>query len=192
LMAGFDQINDLGVDWSAVAAIGTVCLALVAGYAATVAVYAPRWQRRRNRSEATAEVLSATREAILLFDEAKMVFARASWRDAPSAVLAARADHLHMTLDRLLNRPELTDGAIVAGSGAMRLLEAIMQGRDMIFSGNGGAGFGKLALEVLFPVDPIVPVVEDRAIRVARHAVRWRWPRWRKRFSAIADQGIRA
>ena len=137
-------------------------------------------------------MLSATREAILLFDEAKMVFARASWRDAPSAVLAARADHLHMTLDRLLNRPELTDGAIVAGSGAMRLLEAIMQGRDMIFSGNGGAGFGKLALEVLFPVDPIVPVVEDRAIRVARHAVRWRWPRWRKRFAAIADQGIRA
>lgn len=191
-MAGFDQFTGLTIDWSAVAAIGTILLALVAAYAATIAVYAPRWQRRRERAEATAEVLSATREAILLFDEAKMVFARASWRDAASATLAARADHLRMTLDRLLDRPQLTDGAIVAGSGAIRLLEAIMQGRDMIFSGNGGAGFGKLALEVLFPVDPIVPVVEDRAVRVARNAVRWRWPGWRKRFAAIADQGIRA
>jgi hypothetical protein len=77
-------------------------------------------------------VLSATREAILLFDEAKMVFARASWRDTASATLAARADHLRMALDRLLNLPELTDGTIIAGSGAIRLLEAIMQGRDMI------------------------------------------------------------
>ena len=54
-------------------------------------------------------------------------------RDAASATLAARADHLRMALDRLLDRPHLTDGAIVAGSGAIRLLEAIMQGRDMIF-----------------------------------------------------------
>ena len=74
----------------------------------------------------------------------------------------------------------------------MRLLEEIMGGRDMIFSGNGGAGFGKLALEVLFPVDPILPLVEERAVRVARHAVKRRWPKWRRRFAAIADQGIRA
>ena len=191
-MAGFDPLSGLTVDWSEVWAACTIILALVAAYAATVAVYAPRWQRRRDRSEATAEVLSATREAILLFDEAKMVFARASWRDQASATLAARADHIHMTLDRLLNRPELSDGTIIAGSGAMRLLEAIMGGRDMIFSGNGGAGFGKLALEVLFPVDPILPVIEERAVRVARHAVKRRWPKWRRRFAAIADQGIRA
>jgi hypothetical protein len=191
-MAGLDLLAGLTIDWYAVAAVGTIGLTLVAAYAATVAVYAPRWQRRRDRSEATAEVLSAIREAILLFDEAKMVFARASWRDAASATIAARADHIHMTLDRLLNRSELSDGIVVAGSGAMRLLEAIMGGRDMIFSGNGGAGFGKLALEVLFPVDPIVPIVEDRAIRVARHAVKQRWPKWRRRFSAMADQGIRA
>ena len=74
----------------------------------------------------------------------------------------------------------------------MRLLDAIMAGRDMIFSGNGGAGFGKLALEVLFPVDPMVPVVEERAIGVARHAVKRRWPKWRRRFAAIAEEGIRA
>lgn len=191
-MAGFDPLSGVTIDWAEVWAICTVILALVAAYAATVAVYAPRWQRRRDRAEATAEVLSATREAILLFDEAKMVFARASWRDQASALLAARADHLHMTLDRLLGRPELSDGTIIAGSGAMRLLEAIMGGRDMIFSGNGGAGFGKLALEVLFPVDPILPVVEERAVRVARHAVKRRWPKWRRRFAAIADQGIRA
>ena len=191
-MAGFDPLSGVTVDWSEVWAILTIVLALAATYAATVAVYAPRWQRRRDRAEATADVLSATREAILLFDEAKMVFARASWRDAASATLAARADHLHMTLDRLLNRPELNDGTVIAGSGAMRLLEAIMGGRDMIFSGNGGAGFGKLALEVLFPVDPILPVVEERAVGVARHAVKQRWPKWRRRFAAIADQGIRA
>jgi hypothetical protein len=183
-MAGFDLFSGMTIDWNGVEAVATIGLILVAAYAATIAVYAPRWQRARERS--------ATREAILLFDEAKMVFARASWRDQASATLAARADHLHMTLERLLNRPELSESAIVAGSGAMRLLEAIMGGRDMIFSGNGGAGFGKLALEVLFPVDPIVPVVEDRAIRVARHAVKARWPKWRRRFQAIADEGIRA
>jgi hypothetical protein len=191
-MAGFDLFSGMTIDWNGVEAVATIGLILVAAYAATIAVYAPRWQRARERSETTAAVLSATREAILLFDEAKMVFARASWRDQASAMLAARADHLHMTIERLLNRPELSEGAIVAGSGAMRLLEAIMGGRDMIFSGNGGAGFGKLALEVLFPVDPIVPVVEDRAIRVARDAVKARWPKWRRRFQAIADEGIRA
>jgi hypothetical protein len=191
-MPGFDWLAGIVIDWRAIEAIGTITVALAAVYAALVAIYAPRWQRERNRSEATAEVLSAIREAVLLFDEAKMVFARASWRDSASAVLGARADHLHMTLDRLLNRDGLTDGAIIAGSGAMRLLGAIVAGRDTIFEGNGGAGFGKRALEVLFTVDPILPVVEDRAVRVARFAVKNRWPKWRRRFATIAADGIRA
>jgi hypothetical protein len=37
-MAGLDQITDLTINWSAVAATGTICLALVAAYAATVVV----------------------------------------------------------------------------------------------------------------------------------------------------------
>jgi type II secretory pathway pseudopilin PulG len=179
------------IDWEAVSAIGTIAATLVALFASWLAIRAPEWSRRADRREATSEVLRATGEAIEIYRGAAQLVAEKSWPDDLVTLIRIRADHLYATLDRLIGRPSLTDGAIAVGAGAMSILAAIRNipsstetVREVSARG-GDPRFARMvetvrpAKLVLESAADVVEVVERRVERVRAYANR-RWYHWRR------------
>jgi hypothetical protein len=155
---------DASVFWSAAAAV----IALVA---VLVGIIAPMQTKRRAWSGATAEVLRATEDSLSLFRQACDTFPNACYCDLSVSEIGARAAQFRVALDRLLNRAELSDGAIVTGAGAMQLMDAILEGKQENFAGPANTSVRR-AVAALEPARAVVALVEERAGKVARNAIR--------------------
>jgi hypothetical protein len=118
------------VDWSAVSAVGTLLASAIALLASWLALKAPQWSKQADRRESTQEVLAASNEALKLYDEAYALTSDdQKWPTV--TVLRIKSIHLHETLNRLIARPSLTDGAITVGAGAMSIL-AMLQSLETV------------------------------------------------------------
>lgn len=176
------------IDWDAISALATAIATTVALVSAYIAIVAPERQRAEERSEATIEILRASREAVLLYQKAKVNADHAGQSEfTQSAVLAA---HLRDTLDRLTNRTMLTDGAIVTGVAAMSLMNAIVDHEAVRRKNIPSSNLARVLPDWLTPSSAVEEIVLDRAQGTAKYAVRSRWPGWEKRFKRIADEGL--
>jgi hypothetical protein len=175
-----------GFNWEALSAIGSLSAAFVALLASWLALRAPEWNKRGDRREATEEVLHATSEALEIYRGAADLVNERVWPDDLVTLIRIRAAHLHATLDRLIGRPSLTDGAIAVGAGAMSILAAIQgipTATETIRAASLRGGDPRLArmVETIKPAKlvldsaaDVVTVVETRAARVRTYANR-RW-----------------
>lgn len=174
------------LNWDAVGAISTALATIVALIASSFAVYAPVRERAKDRSESTYEVLCAAKEALELFEQASTII-----RSDQSSIaeIGARAGHLRVAIDRLLNRNSLSDGAIVTGAGAIQLMDAI---RVQCEESNRptSSGLARRAPNLLAPYASVSSLVRERGKRVARYAVKRKWPRWRQRYVVMARDGL--
>lgn len=161
------------VTWDAVSAIATLAATLVALWASVNAIRGPERDRRRDRKEATHEIMSATAEVIRIFNEA---WDHISYQDPALPELASLADHARLTLDRLISRPSLTDGAIATGVGAMQLAGAVVYSQLALDKGTpefigrafvSAADREEVARKTMVAAKPVVKIVEDRANRVS-------------------------
>jgi hypothetical protein len=114
---------------------------------------------------------------------------KVSWRDVEIGKLCAKAVAQKTALERLISRPELTDGSIVTGAAAMSLLEGVECVWEVCFSGSG-LNLTSRAQEEIDYARSMVDVIQDRAKRVAKYAIRQGWPRARHRFQTISDMGL--
>ncbi|THK35656.1 hypothetical protein EHS39_23830 [Ensifer sp. MPMI2T] len=171
--------------WEAIGAVATAIATIVALWAAVVV---PKKERAEDRSEATHEVLRATAEAVKLFDQALKL---STSDQSALGRMAAQARHQSFALDRLLNRTSLSDGAIVTGAGPLQLLEAIARQLETSRP-SSQIGFARFVASELSPYEVIVPDVHDRAQRVAKYAVKRKWPGWKRRFNDFANHGLAA
>ena len=126
------------------------------------AVAIDRQKVANERRSSIREVLRAAVECVSLFDIAKSRFKHLTWKSDEAAIIGAEADQLSATLDRLLSRPQLTDGAINVGSGAMRLMQSIRRAAN-IFQEANGLDFGDRAFDVLIESVTLVEIVAVRA-----------------------------
>jgi hypothetical protein len=112
-------------NWEAVSAISTAVATIVALAASWLALKSPQWDRERDRLSTAREILRASREAILVFYGLQRLFSLGSRDESVIRTIRIRCDHIFFTLDRLLSRPNLSDGIIAVGAGAMSILQAI-------------------------------------------------------------------
>ena len=114
------------IDWEAISAVGTVSASFIALFASWLAIRAPEWARAAERKEATDEVVFATREALSLYEFARSLTApEMGWPTEAVLPMRIKAGHLTVTLDRLISRPSLSDGAIATGAGALNIMEVL-------------------------------------------------------------------
>jgi hypothetical protein len=175
------------IDWSAVGAVGTLLASGIALLASWLALKAPEWNKSADRSESTNEVIKATEEALELYAQARqMVAANGNWASPTVITLRTRADHVYQTLDRLVGRPSLTDGAIAVGAGGMSIMailrrldttEEIRQARLSRASANSPERIGAMFVDATAPArqsieatQEIVKVVLERMDRVRKYA----------------------
>jgi len=187
--ACFIQSPTCVLDWDGINAIATFSAAAIALAATGVAVWLPRWTRLRDRSDTTNEIMGAVGEAIDLFHEANRHMGNST---SPGAikVLGAKASYLCTALDRMISRPELTDGAIIVAAGAIQLLGAI-EAEAAKYREEKDLRFARMIVSDLTYFVGVVPIILERAQRVAAYAVKRRWPKWRTRFAHIAKEGLR-
>lgn len=177
------------IDWNAIGAISTAAAAIIALLASWLALKAPEWSRKAERQDATLEVLRAVKEAVAIYGGAAESVANKAWPDDLASLIRIRAMQLHATLDRLLNRPSLTDGAIAIGSGAMSVLAAIIaipnsqEARERAFSRSHDSKLARFidvvgpAKIVLDSAGQVVEVVQARARKVEDYLNRRWWHR---------------
>ena len=119
------QRHVMKTNWEAVSAISTAVATIVALAASWLALKSPQWDRERDRLSTAREILRASREAILVFYGLQRLFSLGSRDESVIRTIRIRCDHIFFTLDRLLSRPNLSDGIIAVGAGAMSILQAI-------------------------------------------------------------------
>ena len=99
------------------------------------------WRRsshdRASRSEVINEVLRAYREARAVYDAALQDFPKASRKSQRAMEVRAKAGMAADTLDRLLNKPHLTDGSIAVGSGGIALMRIVIRGAEVLDENDG-------------------------------------------------------
>lgn len=181
------EICDVTVNWDAVSAIATFFATVTAFFFSLLALRAPGRARSEDRSEFTSEILSATETAINIFHTAKKI---SDPRDEAWELVAARARHTRVALQILLQRPSLTDGGITTGAGALTLLEAVILQHESNKSPPPSNGFARRVSNELSLATPIVDQVEKRAKEVADYACKRKYPKWKKRFRGIRDNGL--
>ena len=181
------EISKVVFNWDAISAIATFVATATAFAFSLLALKAPGWERSEDRSEFTAEVLEATRDAIRIFQEAAKI---ADSGDAAWERVAARARHTRTALTILLQRPSLTDGGITTGAGALQLLEAVIRQHELTTSPPPSNGLARRISSQLRLAIPIVQDVENRAQRVAAYACTEKWPKWEKRFKSFSENGL--
>jgi hypothetical protein len=152
-------------NWEAIGAIATAVATIVALWSSWNAIRMPQRAEERARREATREIILASEEAVAIFEVSKGALA---FPIAPPDALdtaAARADHICQTLDRLLNRTSLTDGAIATGAGAMRLMDAVVNAQAL-HRKNPNSVYPERELA---RADPVAVVVAERMAKVRAH-----------------------
>ena len=175
------------IDWDAVSAVGTLLASAIALLASWLAMKAPEWNKQADRRESTHEVLRATSEALTLFDEAKtLAIINNTWSTKPVTSFRIRATHLHETIDRLISRPSLSDGAITIGAGAMSILVMLrsLETREELqekYMAQRSRKGGDLVAAMYIDAVPaaaatiestqeVVDIVQERMARVKRYA----------------------
>ena len=177
------------IDWNAVSAIGTLLASAIALLASWLALKAPEWSKKRDRRESTGEILAASDEALNLYCEAQVLATGDNkWPTKAVSVLRIKSAHLHETLNRLVSRLSLTDGAIAvgAGAGAMSILamlqslqtaDEIRRERTARLVSIKERPFGAMMVDASTPVketieaaQELVEVVRKRIIDVKKHA----------------------
>ena len=114
------------MNWDAIAAIATAIATIVALWASTSALEAPEKQKLADRKEGTLEILRAAEDSLVLHKHlCDLIEKQKKWPDTDVVSIRIKADHLRMTLDRLLSRAHLSDGAIAVGAGCMSILSTI-------------------------------------------------------------------
>lgn len=191
--------NNGSIDWNAIGAISTASAAIIALLASWLALKAPEWSRKAERRDATQEVLRAVREALAVYHGAAKLVESKAWPDDLTSLIRIRASHLHATLDRLLNRPSLTDGAIAIGAGAMSVLNAIIgipnsqEAKERAFARSHNPNLAQFidvmgpAKVVLDSAGKVVEVIEVRVRRVEDYMKRPLWHRLAKRWRSLRD-----
>lgn len=177
------------LDWDGINAVATFSATAIALAATGVAVWMPRWTRLRDRSDTTNEIIEATGEAVDLFRDATRRMGNATCTRTIK-LLGAKASYLRVALDRMISRPELTDGAIAVAAGAIQILIAI-EAEAAKYRNVNDSKFAPMIVSDLNYFGEVVPVILERAERVAAYAVKRRWPKWRTRFAQIAKDGLR-
>lgn len=135
---------------------GALGAALAVAGAAVTDIQRQARARAADQASALREVVRAVDDALAVAADLKEFIARGI-KDAERAQIAARACQCEATLDRLLNRPVLTDGAISIGAGAMQMMRYIINNKSAynphIFGGDGPAdllaALGVLETQVL-------------------------------------------
>ncbi len=175
------------IDWGAVGAFGTMSASIIALFASWLAIKAPQWNKNQDRRESTGEVLAAADEALRLYAEAHtMTVGTDKWSTKSVSVLRIKAAHLYETLDRLVGRPSLTDGAIAVGAGAMSILHLLrsletteeIRQKKMARLANSKESrvFAMMvdsatpARETIEAAQALVDVVQERICRVKKYA----------------------
>ena len=173
--------------WEIVTAIGTAAATMVAALSAYLAVKMPSRIRLVERSERTYEILEATREILVIFVAARKATQTGSADEI--ARLAVRARYLVGALDRLVARDSLTDGAIITALGAKTIGEAIEDEERRRKRPNANVAFARFHKSKLGDYDLAAEETRERAQKVAKHAVKRKWPEHKKRFSGFAKDG---
>lgn len=127
------------------------------------AVMVDRYKVANERIESIREVIRASERGIELYDTARTTFKNLRWKSDEAAIIAAEADQWNATIDRLLSRPHLTDGAINIGTGSMRLMQSVRRAAD-VFQESNGDNFGDRAFDILIES---VTVVENVTRRIS-------------------------
>ena len=125
-------------------------------------------QLLQDRAEAIKEVLRATDAAMFIFTQAHRTFRNERWKSELAGGLAARASQLRETLERLLGRPALTDGAIFVGAGAKALMDIVTFASD-VFSEENGIEFGNRAHQRLAAGAAVLGSIQNRYAKVLKH-----------------------
>lgn len=184
-----DSMGSLSPEfWSGLSAIAAAFAAAVSAFAVIQAVYLPDRERAKDRSEATHEIMEASAKAVSLFNQALWISKREGNR-LEFGELSPRASHLHVALDRLLNRPSLSDGAIITGAGAMQLMDAVIK-QEEEYSKARYEFLSRPIIKHMELSEMVVAVTLSRAEVVARYAVNRKWPKWERRFADIASNGL--
>ena len=174
------------IDWNAVSAIGTLLASAIALLVSWLALKAPEWSKKKDRRESTGEVLAASNQALNLYYEAQILAAEDNkWPTKAVSVIRIKSAHLHETLNRLVSRPSLTDGAISVGAGAMSILamlqslqttEEVRQERMARLGSSKEGRFGAMmvmastpAKETIEAAQELVEVVRQRISRVEEY-----------------------
>lgn len=181
-------LNDQGaIDWNAVSAVSTAVAAIIALLTSGLALKAPEWSRKAERRDTTHEVLRAVEEAMAVYREAAKLVENGSWAEDLMFRTRIKASHLYGTLDRLIGRPCLTDGAIAVGTGAISVLAAVIGipspndaiERAMPRSSAPMPATANSAKVVIDAVAEIVKIVEERSVRVKLYSIRPWWHRYK-------------
>lgn len=194
------------LDWDGINAVATFSATAVALAATGVAMWMPRWTRLRERSDTTNEIIIAAGEAVDLFRDAIRHIGRGSSTRIIKE-LGAKASHLHVALDRMSYRPELTDDAIAVAAGAIQILTAIKEESSnyryhkdskytsqVVSTEYHERNISDLDQIYVRDIDyfiEIVPLILEKSQRVAAYAVKRKWPKWRMRFASIEKHGLR-
>ncbi|WP_313534425.1 hypothetical protein [Sphingomonas sp.] len=177
------------LDWDGINAVATFSAAFIALGGTAVAMRMPHRTKLRERSDTSNEILHSAGLAVKLYREAAALIP-AGTRSIDIKTLAATAATLRVALDRMISRLELTDRAIMAGAGAMQLLTAVENAASKYPDPRHPKMGPKVFIPDLFLSDHIVPTVLESAQKVAKYAVKRKWPKWRSRFARIAEVGL--
>lgn len=110
----------------------------------------------RDRGSAISEVLRATDRAFEVYENAVKKFPFEGSESPTAAGICAEASQVRMTLDRLLSRPTLTDGAIEVGAGAIALMDTVISAGAMFLNNkNNGADASRRLMAGLTITDSI-------------------------------------
>lgn len=184
LLIFINEIFNFSVNWDAVAAVSTLAATIVALFASWLAIKVPEWSRNAERLSATHEILLAVQETVLLFYGARKLAESSTWDGDLVSIIRIRSSHLYVTIDRLISRPYLSDGAIAVGAGAMSVLDEIKKipTAAEIFEKNRNnkrglydPGLAKyvqtisLTRQIISSIEQIVDVVKSRASRVEKY-----------------------
>jgi hypothetical protein len=111
--------------------------------------------------------------AIVIFRVAYRVYPGEFWQSARVRRIKSKAAHTQAVLARLIQKPELTDGAISAGLGAMQILTEVDEASAVFFE-KDGMDFGGRAEKRLRPIWPLVSQVRLRYRKVRDYNLRKR------------------
>ncbi len=112
-------------DWNMWSAIATAVATASALLFSLISLGAPARAEKRQRQATTEEVLYASSESLKVFYQVDHLVRSPHWNEEGLKFLKVKADHWRLTLERLIDRPFLTDGAIFTGAGAISLLDIV-------------------------------------------------------------------
>jgi len=130
---------------------------------------------------------------------------RERWSESARGLMRVQADHQRRTLEILVQRPHLTDGAIFTAAGASSLLDVLLgiEGESELIerarsamADQGMPGLAvridarKSALEALEYAEIVAKSTIDRLAGVCRHLDERFWQRWIRRLKARSRRDV--